>query len=63
MSNKSLLSKLWSFRAALGFNAGSHLASGDNNIYLGNTGVAVEYGTMRLGPRPVPSSSASLPRP
>src|SRR5262249_41618499 len=34
---------------ALGFNAGSHLQSGDKNIYVGNTAVASESTTMRLG--------------
>src|SRR5262249_9040864 len=34
---------------ALGFNAGYHLSSGNNNIYLGHTGGGTESDTMRLG--------------
>jgi len=38
---------------ALGYNAGFHLKSGDFNIYMGNTAVASESNTMRLGHRAV----------
>src|SRR5262249_22067789 len=34
---------------AIGFSAGYHLSSGDNNIYVNNTGVASESNTIRLG--------------
>jgi Chaperone of endosialidase len=34
---------------ALGYRAGFNLTGGSNNIYLGNTGVATESKTMRLG--------------
>jgi hypothetical protein len=34
---------------ALGSGAGGNLASGDNNIYIGNPGVDTESGTVRIG--------------
>jgi hypothetical protein len=34
---------------ALGYNAGSNLTSGSNNIYLGSLGVATESTTIRIG--------------
>jgi hypothetical protein len=34
---------------AIGFNAGTNLTSGNNNIYLGNPGVASEFQTIRIG--------------
>jgi hypothetical protein len=34
---------------AIGFNAGTNLASGHNNVYIRNAGVAAESQTMRLG--------------
>jgi len=34
---------------AIGFNAGTDLASGHNNVYIRNAGVAAESQTMRLG--------------
>jgi len=34
---------------ALGYNAGSNLTSGSNNIYLGSLGVATEDNTIRIG--------------
>ena len=46
---RALYNSTGSRNLALGFNAGFHLSSGDNNIYLGSTGVATEVTTMRLG--------------
>ena len=37
---------------ALGYNAGARLTSGGQNIYVGNTGVASESTTVRLGGSP-----------
>jgi hypothetical protein len=46
---QALYNSTGSRNIAIGFNAGFHLSSGDKNIYLGNTGVASESTTMRLG--------------
>jgi len=42
---------------ALGFNAGSNLTSGDNNIYIGSLGVATESDTIRIGTSGVQTSA------
>ena len=34
---------------AIGFNAGSNLSSGNNNIYIGNPGAGSEFQTIRIG--------------
>src|SRR5262249_21161569 len=46
---QALYNSKGSRNTALGFNAGIHLSSGTFNIYLGNTAVASESNTMRLG--------------
>src|SRR5262249_25351896 len=46
---QALYNSTGSRNTAIGYNAGIHLSSGDFNIYLGNTGVASESTTMRLG--------------
>ncbi len=38
-----------SYNIALGFFAGSNLTTGSNNIDIGNTGVAGESNTIRIG--------------
>ena len=38
-----------SYNLALGYLAGSALTTGDNNIDIGNSGVAAEAGTIRIG--------------
>src|SRR5215471_19651963 len=46
---QALVSNTGTFNIGLGVGAGANLTSGDNNIYLGNTGVSTESHTMRLG--------------
>ena len=46
---EALYNSTGSRNTAVGYNAGIHLQSGDNNIYLGNTGPSTESTTMRLG--------------
>jgi uncharacterized coiled-coil protein SlyX len=45
----ALLSNAGSFNVAVGFNAGSNLTTGSNNIDIGHAGVAGESNTMRIG--------------
>ena len=37
------------YNAALGYKAGQNLAAGDNNLYIGNEGVATESNTIHIG--------------
>src|SRR5262249_51324359 len=46
---QALYNSTGSRNLALGYNAGYKLTSGDKNIYVGNSGVASESATMRLG--------------
>jgi hypothetical protein len=46
---QALYNSTGSRNLALGYNAGYKLTSGDKNIYVGNSGVASESNTMRLG--------------
>jgi hypothetical protein len=41
----------------LGFDAGSNLTSGSNNIYLGSLGVATESNTIRISTSGVQTSA------
>ena len=45
----ALIGSTGSFNIALGANAGSNLTTGDNNIDIGNSGVAGEADTIRIG--------------
>ncbi len=48
-SRRALSRNTGSFNIGLGFWAGSNLASGDNNVYISNLGVAAEANTIRIG--------------
>jgi hypothetical protein len=45
----SLVNNNGNLNVALGFGAGANLATGDNNIYVGNIGVATESNIIRIG--------------
>ena len=45
----ALLQSKGSFNIALGSTAGVNLTTGDNNIDIGNVGVAIESNTIRIG--------------
>ena len=49
MGDEALVSSTCSNNTALGAGAGSSLTTGDNNIDIGNTGVAGESATTRIG--------------
>jgi len=49
LSRRALSRNTGSFNIGLGFWAGSNLASGDNNVYISNLGVAAEANTIRIG--------------
>jgi hypothetical protein len=49
---QALYNSTGSRNLALGFNAGARLTSGDKNIYVGHSGAASEFNTMRLGQAP-----------